>query len=581
MKILVVNLLRLGDVIATAPAVKAIRARYPDAEIHMLVNSNFEYAARLIGGVDRTLRFDRDRLQASCIEGERPFFEAFDWLQAFVEETGAEGYDLLYNFTHNRLSGWLCGLIPATKKIGLTLDGSGAVSFGSAWFRHLNQQVDFDEAQSFNHTDVFIGAAGGWEQAREVGFFDQLLMETESGRAEAAKCLGDFDGFSVDRRAIGFQLSTSDEKKEWGDTRFRALAETTLRREPGTVLYVIGAPGERERIENFCRSVEAEPNRVRPAILSLSGIVSFLENIDVLVTGDTSIKHFGSAGSTRIVEIAVGSADAHRTGSWKAGDFVVASRELCAPCGHSEKCHRTSHACAIGIQPEAIAQLVSSILNDETAEIRRARLASSQTVCNTARFFEVDRSEGPASLIPIDEEGLSDESLALCLERSARRLALESRDGSFDRARFGSEILAVKNFVDRRFRTVTSMEMRHALSDGETRLRHAEGIVQSLKIQLARLKESIQDPKRIGEVVSSVIAMRSRLQRNPWTRFVAEPLTQIIEDDRSAPFPRFRKLSDSVNDLQLRMEIALKLIRGLETEFENEITSKSSMGDRP
>lgn len=579
MKILVVNMLRLGDVIATAPAVKAIRARYPDAEIHMLVNSNFEYAARLIGGVDKTLRFDRDRLQASCIEAERPFFEAFDWLQSFVEETGAQGYDLLYNFTHNRLSGWLCGLIPATKKIGLTLDGSGAVSFGSAWFRHLNQQVDFDDAQSFNHTDVFIGAAGGWEQAREIGFFDQLLMETDSGRMEAAKCLGDFDSFSKTgtRRAIAFQLSTSDEKKEWGDTRFRALAETTLRREPGAIVYVIGAPAERERVENFCRSVEADPGRVRPAILSLSGIVSFLESIEVLVTGDTSIKHFGSAGSTRIVEIVVGSADAHRTGSWKAGDFVVASRELCAPCGHSEKCHRTTHACAIGIAPEAIANLVTSILSEETAEVRRSRLVGFKT----ARFFEVDRSEGPASLIPLDEEGLSDESLALCLERSARRLSLESRDGAFDRARFGSEILAVKSFVDRRFSTVTSMEMRHALSDGETRLRHAEGIVHSLKIQLARLKESIQDPKRISEVVSSVIAMRSRLQRNPWTRFVAEPLTQIIEDDRSAPFPRFRKLSDSVNDLQLRMEIALKLIRGLETEFENEITSKSSMGDRP
>lgn len=579
MKILVVNLLRLGDVIATAPAVKAIRGRYPEAEIHMLVNSNFESAAKLIVGVNKTLCFDRDRLQASCVEAERPFFEAYDWLQGFFEETSSQGYDLIYNFTHNRLSGWLCGLIPASKKIGLTLDGSGAVSFGSAWFRHLNQQVDFDDGQAFNHSDVFIGAAGGWAQAKAIGFFDDLLIETDAGRAEAQRILGDAAGLASGepRRVLALQLSTSDAKKEWGDSRYRALVELTLRREPGAVIFVIGAPGERERIENFCRSVEADPGHVRPAILSLSGIVSFLENIEILVTGDTSIKHFAAAGSTRIVEIVVGSADAHRTGSWKAGDFVVTSRELCAPCGHSEKCHRTSHACAIGIAPEAIADVLFSILKDETAEVRRARLSAYKT----SRFYEVDRSEGVSSLMPLDEEGLSDASLALCLERSARRLALESRDGAFDRSSFGSEILAVKSFMDRRFGSIASIEMRHALSDGETRLRHAEGIVNSLQIQLSRLKEAIQDPRRISEVVSSVIAMSVRLGRNPWTRFVAEPLAQTIEDDRSAPFVRFRKLSDAVNDLKGRLEIALKLIRGLETEFENETTSKRSMGDRP
>ncbi len=572
MKILIVNLLRLGDIVAMAPAVKAIRGRFPHAEIHLVVNSNFETAAKLVRGVDKTLRFERDRMQSACVEAERPMFEAYDWLQGFVEETSAEGYDLLFNFSHNRLSGWLCGLIEAKQKIGLVLDGSGAVSFGSAWFRHLNQQVDFDDEQSFNHTDIFIGAAGGWEQANEPHYFDNLLNETEVGRIEASELFEDVTTGKV----VAFQISTSDVKKEWGDSNYRALAELLLRRSDDVTIFVIGAPDERARIEEFCRSAEVNPERLRPAILSLAGVVSFLEDVDVLVTGDTSVKHFASAGTARVVELILGSADAYRTGSWKAGDFVVASRELCAPCGHSENCHRVNHACAISMSPESISKIVLPILKDESRPQHNARVAGLVDV----QVFQVDRSEGPAMLIPLNSLQMTDAALAMCLERSARRLSLEVRDARFDKMKFGTEILKVKTSLINRFSGSKAMEIKHALSDGEVRLRHSEGIVQSLKIQLSRLKESIQDPKRMHEMVASAIAMRGRLQKNPWTRFVAEPLVQVIEDDRSAPFVKFRKLSDAVLDLELRIETGLKLVRGLETEFENETENKNSMGDQ-
>lgn len=569
MKILVVNLLRLGDVIAMAPAIKAIRGRFPKAEIHVVVNSNFENAGRLIRGVDRVICFERDRLQSACVEAERPMFEAFDWLEGFVEETSSHGYDMLFNFTHNRLSGWLCGLLDAKQKIGLVLDGSGAVSFGSAWFRHLNSQVDFDDEQAFNHTDIFIGAVGGWEQAAQPNYFDNLLLETDAGRAEAVALLGDV----AKRKVVALQLSTSDQKKEWGDVRFRALAETILRRTNDVDVFVLGAPAERARVEEFCRSTECDPDRLKSAITSIDGVISLLESVDVLVTGDTSIKHIAAAGTARVVEIILGSADAYRTGSWKSGDIIVTSRELCAPCGHSEKCHRSTHACAIGVSPESVAQIVLPILQGEAVALRQARFAKILDLT----VFEVDRSEGPVSLNPLSSSQLTDVALALCLERATRRLALESRDGRFGRMQAGSEILRIKLLVSNRFSDSTSIEIRHALADGETRLRHSEGIVQSLKLQLSRLRESIQDPKRMLEMVSSAIVMRGRLQKNPWTRFVAEPLIHVIEDDRSAPFVKFRKLSDAVGDLELRIEIGLKIIRGLETEFENQTETENEI----
>ncbi len=570
MKILAVNLLRLGDVIAMAPAIKAIRGRFPHAEIHLVVNSNFEKAARLIRGVDRIICFERDRLQSATVEAERPMFEAYDWLQNFVDETSSQGYEMLFNFTHNRLSGWLCGLIEAKTKIGLVLDGSGAVSFGSAWFRHLNGQVDFDDQQAFNHSDIFIGAVGGWAQAMEPYFFDDLLIETEEGRKEARDILGD----STAGCNVAFQLSTSDPKKEWGDLQFRALAEILLRRTPDATIYILGSPAERARIEEFCRSTECDPERVKPAIVGIAGVLSLLESMQLLVTGDTSIKHVASAGTAKVVEIILGSADAFRTGSWKADDILIASREPCAPCGHSELCHRATHACALGVSAESVAQIVVPLLRSESSQRMQIRAAKISDIA----VYRVDRNEGPVQLIPLTSTNLTDEAIALCLERSSRRIALETRDANFDKMKFGTEILNIKRAMSDRFLDVRATEIKHALGDGESRLRHAAGIVHSLKLQLSRLKETIQDPRRMTEMVASVIVIRGRLVKNPWTRFVAEPLVQVIEDDRSAAFAKFRKLSDAVNDLEQRIEIELKLIRGLETEFENEF--ERSMGDQ-
>lgn len=569
MKILVVNLLRLGDVIATAPAIKALRMRHPSADIHLLVNSNFAFAAAQIRGVDRVLTFERDRLQSSCVEADRPLFEAYDWMQAFLDELGAEGYELLYNFTHNRLSGWLCGLIDAKEKIGLVLDGSGAVSYGSSWIRHLNQQVDFEDCESFNHTDIFLGASGGTELAQEVTFFDNLLHESKQGRNEAAALMA-----ASSERLVLFQISTSDLKKDWGDAKFSELARIVIERSPEISILVLGAPDERARIEMFCDSLSDLGDKVKPAVTSLSGVVSLLESAEILVTGDTSIKHFASASPTRVIEIAAGSADAYRTGSWKSGDFIISSQEACAPCGHSELCHRTTHACANAVSPAAVAGLLDVILSGGAL---KTSFEKHRHLFHKINLFTVNRSEGPAALVPIFSNGLTDQALALCLERSSRRLTLELRDSRIDKSQFGSEILKALTFLKSRFPEVQSYELRHALNEGERRLRHAEGILNSLHVQLNRLQESIQDSHRMREMVTSIAVLRSRLQLHPWTRFIAEPLVQIIEDDRSAPFAKFRKMSDAVKDLEIRLKIALKLARGLEIHVENEIENAETV----
>jgi len=58
-RILVIRLSSLGDVLLTAPALRALRARFPESHIDFLVATDYAAAARLIPGPDRVLTFDR------------------------------------------------------------------------------------------------------------------------------------------------------------------------------------------------------------------------------------------------------------------------------------------------------------------------------------------------------------------------------------------------------------------------------------------------------------------------------------------------------------------------------------------
>lgn len=585
MKVLVVNLLRLGDVISMASALKALRlqteqsagAANEPTEIHLLVNRGVESVQEILPGIDRVHIFERNRLQSSLVDANRPMFEAYDVLEDLVESLSQEKFDAIYNFTHNRLSGWLTGLIPATKKVGLAMDGTGGVSFGSAWFRHLNQQVDFEEEQSFHHSDVFFAAAGGLALQRERRFqeahiLDGVLRETPAGQRRALEVLKE-TGFDPAQGGalIALQISTSDIKKEWGDEKYRELVLHLVASHPGHRVLILGAPNEAMRIRDFVESFDNHgrvKEQIHAAIVSLPTVVSLLEVCHLVITGDTSIKHIGSASSTTVFEIAAGSADPFRTGPWKHGDFVIASREACRPCGHSEKCHRETHACSDTLPAVEVARLVEALLSGRDELARRAARVSAFDI------YQVDRSEGMAQLNSMNSrshnELAMDRDVALSVERSARRLVLESRDGRWDRMTMGTETRLAFSALLSKFPTTSKVDLRHLLGGGETYLRHAEGLVRSLRLQLDRVKESIQDPKRVHELVSSVAVMRSRLGKNPWTMFAIEPLMSVLEDDRSAPFTRYRRLADTIADLENRIEMALKLIRGIDAELMTE-----------
>ena len=371
MKILAMSLLRLGDVFLAAPALAGIKRKYPHAEIHGLVNRQTLPASGLIGEVDHWHVFERDLLQNALADVNSPILEPFFRLESLLEKLRAENYDLVLNFTHNRLSGWLCGAIEAGQTIGLALNGQGRPRFGSSWFQFLNDKAEDRGSENFHYSDIFWFGAGLNREPRQWRWQTTMRAKQEAQNIIKEK-----------PKIIAMQPFTSETKKEWGTEHWCQTLKILKMQQAEHEYIILAAPSERERCDHFILALLEHNIVATPAICSLMTAVEILNQTELLITGDTSIKHLAAASPAQVIELSLGSSDWRRTGIYKDGAYIVQPQVDCAPCPHSSPCSQKAHHCGMTVAPDFMAKLVTAVLEKDHQAIEI--LAK-----NNARYVEI------------------------------------------------------------------------------------------------------------------------------------------------------------------------------------------------
>lgn len=570
MKILVLSLLRIGDIVLSAPVLRGLRERYPDAEIHLLINSQFSQITALLPYINRVLLFDREGLQKGLGDGRIPVFDSFDRLVETVDALNAEHYDWAINLTHNRLSGWMMNLIEAKDRSGLCFDPQGRATFGSNWFRYLNTQVDAEGDEVFHFADVFRFALGLSDDAAS-GAQRSALNETVRGRAEADAFIE--GAFGVDGEFIAVQALTSDVKKDWGLERYAETLIHIARVNPSARFAVLGAPFERERLMPLIERLVGSDVKASLAILSFEGAFSLLRKARLLLTGDTSVKHLAAAARTPIVEVSLGSSDLHRTGAYLHGSVIVQSREACAPCVHSKPCHRESHFCATRIAPEVVAMVVSEVSAGRSFQLK----SIAREFADNVDILRVEtKSAGYWAAYSIAEQ-FSEATVARWVDLTCRKLWLETAGRQDGLDQLGTETLKLSRLLRTIHPQVSPVEWRHLFNDFENQALAVEGRVNSFKVGLSYLCGCYEDPRKMKEFVRGLISFRERIRTAPLLRSYKLALDEVIEDDISPAFTRFKRMSDLVLEIERRTAIYLRLIRGLSrSSGAEEMPSKGS-----
>lgn len=309
MKILVIDLLRLGDMIMTVPVINGLSARRPDAQIDVLTFKPVSALHPMLPHVGRWWTVDRDELQVGMGRADLPMLTSFAVLQEQLDAINGENYDLIINLTQTRFSAWVSGYLKSSDRLGLTFDQKGFAHFYSPWFRYLDEHANETVEDVFHHTDIFTHACGLGEMPRSWD-----MRVTPRGKKE-------LEALNLGRsEVVALQMFTSDEKKNWPLESWRELVIGLKARKPDCKIVALGSPSEQKRLEAFIESVKVE---IIPAIVSLEGAIALLQQAKLLVTGDTSIKHLANAGRAKVLELCVGWSDHRRTGIYKSDSVIL------------------------------------------------------------------------------------------------------------------------------------------------------------------------------------------------------------------------------------------------------------------
>jgi heptosyltransferase III len=269
--ILLLQLKRIGDLILTTPAIAALRGKFPEAGISLVVSAAVKELLPAIGGIDKVYE----------VRGKTD--DALDWLALSFGK-----FDYCLDFTRNDRSAFLTFLSGARKRI--TADHPQLRTKLRA--RSYNELVD--APVGFLHTVDYhlalLKPLGIENSSRAI----QLHLPAETVQAADAllRTANIADGF------VCFHPGSARSEKFWETSRW-AEAIDHCARETGMICVLTGGGSsiERAQIAEIRNAASSKPIDLsgKTDLLTLAALV---RRARLLVTVDSAPMHFAAAWNT-------------------------------------------------------------------------------------------------------------------------------------------------------------------------------------------------------------------------------------------------------------------------------------------
>jgi ADP-heptose:LPS heptosyltransferase len=551
MKILVISLLRLGDILMATSVLRSLRREYPKAELHVLINGQFQSVANIIPFVSKVYSFDRAGLQNILGSQDRNILEAYFRIEDLVEQLQTERYDQVVNLTHNRLSGWLTALIGCPNTRGVVFGANGKFSIGSGWFEYLNDFTNPTNDNVFHFVDVFHYGAGLNSSDRRIE-----LLETSAGAKFAEKIYAKFPN----KKRILIQACSSESKKTLAIAKWQDIAKTLHKIEPGSQIFILGAPSERNTVNEIC----AQDNGFVPAICDLEQAYSLINQSHLLITVDTSIKHLAAATKTRILEISIGSSEYRKTGAYTPGAVILQGVVPCAPCVHRGPCSQPTHQCAEKITAEMVAMVASGMLRQDEMALRMLAHEYKDEVLLLKTHVN---SRGDWAAYPL-AESFSAKEINNWVDRASFKLYLQ-RTHEKAVGEYGTEGLELKQLLENIFPDRTRQDWATELKSLERNVEWFEAQVGDFLAKLKSLLGAMNEPTRFQKYMDELEEFCVKAERSSFFKSYSHQLLLSLKDSDASKnqFQVVKKLREKLSHAHQRTKIELKLIRGLQTGF--------------
>jgi ADP-heptose:LPS heptosyltransferase len=360
MKILVLQLARLGDIYMSWPALRAIKRTYPNAEIHVMTRSRFESALDGLSVVDRRWTLPTTSIIEPLVRDEVDLVQSFNRMDGFVQELQNEKFDWIVNFTFSPFSSYLTHSLttPNTKVTGYTRHQDGSLALNDEVSAYFYAQVGLDGANRVHLADVF-GSLIGVEYTEEDWIGPHAITEK----------LNLSDAF------ITCHIGASQDHKSLTPTQWGRLIRYVNQRHPNLKIALIGSESERNRIPEIRQAAPTAPILDFVGKTKIYELFEILQKTELLVGGDSAPMHMASLTDTPSLNISTGNVNFWETGPKATLSFVYRQEGL------------------TDVHADRLGEIISSLLEGQVAPeliTRTAGMVSYQIEESPAQRFAWD-----------------------------------------------------------------------------------------------------------------------------------------------------------------------------------------------
>jgi heptosyltransferase-2 len=324
-RIVVIHPAFLGDTVFLSPAVRALRARWPEARLAVVATPRGEPAARLLPGCDEVFAYDKRRAD----RGLSGLWRLGKRLRAFAPDLAV--------VTHFSLrSGALAWLSGAKRRVG--------------YAPFCTERLRLDRRLPF--VDRMLGAAAAAGAAAGDRRLELRGPPDPDGYADRLLA-------GAARPVVGLVPGAEWATKRWGPEKFAVLAERLASR--GGTIVLLGGPADRA---TSARIVELAQLPVRDTTgNSIAEALAVLARCHLVVGGDSGLVHCARGLGCPTVMI-FGPTDPGRH-HFARGEEPVRLGLDCQPChDHGpRRCPLAHHHCMTLLSAEAVAEVARGLLD--------------------------------------------------------------------------------------------------------------------------------------------------------------------------------------------------------------------------
>ncbi len=355
-KILVINLMHLGDLMLVTPALRTLRKNFPAAHIALLADKKLADLVQLNKHIDECILIDKKGADDTFINFVK-----------FIFKIRAQKFDLVINLHRNERASALAAFSGADKIVGYSKPLFSffftKVMDNPSIAHHIKhglktEYVPGSQHQVKSHFDVLREAVGITE-------FDdgglEMWIDAET-KSNAEKIFN--ENFPPNTKVIAFNIGASWQTKRWLDEYFAICADTLIKRGYGVAF--LGGPMDVE-IVDACVAKMAEKNnpllKIFTGKFNLATVAGFLDKCVLFLTTDSGPMHIGVARNIPIVTM-FGASPVPGFYPYDAKDILIQSPEPCHPCGQ-HTCPRVGEdnlACMKKIPVAVVMKYVDELL---------------------------------------------------------------------------------------------------------------------------------------------------------------------------------------------------------------------------